>query len=251
MKNGFFMALALAVWGALKLLFKGLKIVVEVLTSLVMFLGLYIPLFYVLFGLILLAATDFTFGGMGVNQILYYIGLALSCVAAVIISVRNLLVRPFSGVFKALRGPSKDRYDDEDGDRRPRRGYDDEDERRGEYGDRRRMDPYREGRPYDRGDFSPRDPYREDDGMDPYEEDGFSAPYGERAYEGGRYPREPRGYGRGDLGYPMPASEGERPLVYYSKRRPGVLVKEYSDRFELFREDASGRTYIGTEYKED
>ena len=45
--------------------------------------------------------------------------------------------------------------------------------------------------------------------------------------------------------------DGERPLVYYSQRRPGVLVEEYSDRFELYREDASGRTHIGTEYKED
>ena len=225
MKNGFFMALALAIWGALKLVFKGLKVVVEVLTSLVMFLGLYIPLFYLLFGLILLAATDFTFGGTGVNQILYYIGLALSCAAAVIISVRNLLVRPFSGIFSAFKRSSKDRYDDEDGDRRPRRGYDDEDERRGDYGDGRRRDPYaRSGRP---------------------------SPYGERAYEGGGYSRDSRDYSRDDLGYPLPAEGGERPVVYYSKRRPGVLVKEYSDRFELFREDASGRTYIGTEYKED
>ena len=247
MKNGFFMALALAIWGALKLLFKGLKVVVEVLTSLVMFLGLYIPLFYVLFGLILLAATDFTFGGTGVNQILYYIGLALSCIAAVIISVRNLLVRPFSGIFEALRGPSKDRYDDEDGDRRPRRGYDDEDERRGDYGDGRRRDPYYEG--YDRGSFSPRDPYSE--ASDPYDGSERPSPYGERSYKSGGYSRDPRDYSRSDLGYPLPAEEGERPVVYYSKRRPGVLVKEYSDRFELFREDASGRTYIGTEYKED
>ncbi len=249
MKNGFFMALALAIWGALKLVFKGLKVVVEVLTSLVMFLGLYIPLFYLLFGLILLAATDFTFGGTGVNQILYYIGLALSCAAAVIISVRNLLVRPFSGIFSAFKRSSKDRYDDEDGDRRPRRGYDDEDERRGDYGDGRRRDPYYEARPYDGGGFSPRDPYAEP--SDPYARSGRPSPYGERAYEGGGYSRDSRDYSRDDLGYPLPAEEGERPVVYYSKRRPGVLVKEYSDRFELFREDASGRTYIGTEYKED
>ena len=65
------------------------------------------------------------------------------------------------------------------------------------------------------------------------------------------YPTEPRSFGGRDgyeEGYPSPP---ERPLIYYSQRRPGVLVKEYSDRFELFREDADGRHYIGTEYKDE
>ena len=29
------------------------------------------------------------------------------------------------------------------------------------------------------------------------------------------------------------------------------MIKEYSDRFELYRDDANGREYIGTEYKDE
>ena len=233
MKNGFFVAIVLAVWGAIKLIGKVLWTAIQVLASIIMFLGLYIPLFYLVFGLILLAATDFTFGGMGTDQILYYIGLGLCCVAAIIITVRNLLIRPFSSVFKALRPEKDPQYDDDGEEERPSRG---------ERADRRRYgydDPYydeptrdpREGygaRPYVREPYPPR---RED----PYEPSPTEGTYRPRP----SYVPEP------------PISEAERPLVYYSRRRPGILVKEYSDRFELYREDASGRTYIGTEYKED
>ena len=248
MKNGFFVALGVAIWGALKLVFKFLSKIIQLLTSLFIFLGLYIPLFYIVFGLILLATTSFTFGGTGTYQILYYVGLGLSCVAAVIIAVRNILVKPFSSVFSSVRGKSRDRYDDE-----PNEGVDPryDDGRRpydapqrlpgGYYGDDRRP---REG------DYAPRGDY------------GYEPPRGAARDPYGYPPRDDYAYPSRGNGYAEPrrprpdldryaSSVEERPLVYYSQLRPGVLVEEYSDRFELFREDASGRVHIGTEYKED
>ena len=139
MKNGIFMAIVLAVWGFLKLVFKLLKSVIQVLSSLIVFLGLYIPLFYVFFGLILLATTDFTFGGTGTDQMLYYIGLGLCCVASAIITIRNLLIRPISSVFAAFRKenvptrsrPYRDR--DDEYDHRRRYAYEDEETQKAEY----------------------------------------------------------------------------------------------------------------------
>ncbi len=250
MKNGIFMAIVLAVWGFLKLVFKLLKSVIQVLSSLIVFLGLYIPLFYVFFGLILLATTDFTFGGTGTDQMLYYIGLGLCCVASAIITIRNLLIRPISSVFAAFRkedAPARSRsYRDRDDeyDRKRRYAFEDEGTQRAEY--RRR----------DGACF-----YREEDD---YAYDGPS--YRDRSFYQKRNERFPEdrvdGYTSVREKYSSHSSDmsyretdrnigAERPLIYYSKRRPGVLVKEYSDRFELFSEDRNGQRYLGTEYKED
>ena len=250
MKNGFFMALALAVWGALKLFFSFLKKAIEVLSSIILYLGLYIPLFYIVFGLILLATTSFTFGGTGTYQILYFVGLGLCCIAALVITIRNLVVRPFSSVFAAFRGKKEEdydrrsRYDDEDD-----RYYADRDDRR--YGDRR----YADRRRRDRRDYDDEDDYYEEDryerarpSRDRYERD---RDYDREEYEDRRRRPVTRSYYEEDDEPQTSPARGERPLVYYSQRRPGVLVKEYSDRFELFTEDARGESHIGTEYKEE
>ena len=249
MKNGIFMAIVLAVWGFLKLVFKLLKSVIQVLSSLIVFLGLYIPLFYVFFGLILLATTDFTFGGTGTDQMLYYIGLGLCCVASAIITIRNLLIRPISSVFAAFRkedAPTRSRaYRDRDDeyDRRRRYAFEDEGTQRAEYRRRDGACFYREEDDFaydgpssrDRSSYQQRNERFSDDRNDDHApvRERYSAP--------------------ADVHYPESGSNFgvERPLIYYSKRRPGVLVKEYSDRFELFSEDRDGRRYLGTEYKED
>ena len=244
---------------------KLLKCILQVVSGLIVFFGLYIPLFYFVFGLVLLGTTDFQFGGTGTYQILYYVGLGICCLAAVIISIRNLLVRPLSHVFAPIkeyreeRRREREREDRERGrddrrdyDDRDRRDYDDRRDYRRDYDDRRDSRYDSDDDYYDRRD--PRDDYRRDypprrayaDDYEPYERQGPRPPY---RYEGrdqrdeyydGRY-EDPRGR----------SYEPERPLIYYSNRRPGVLVKEYSDRFELFREDATGRRYIGTEYKDE
>lgn len=275
MKNGIIITIALALWGVVKLFFKLLKAIIQVLSSLIVFLGLYIPLFYLVFGIVLLATTSFTFGGTGTDQVLYYIGLGFSCVAAVIISIRNVIVRPISSVFAPLRDYRDEmRHSREDRDRRGEGDY--PEDRPQEY-----EEDYRDG--YSR---RPRDPYRDryadEYGRatpDRYAEDRYSerndAPYGEDrsrfdreerreapyyterpAY---RAPRPPYGvaapeyapYDRAPYEREPRETETERPLIYYSRRRPGVLVKEYSDRFELFEENSAGRRYIGTEYKDE
>ena len=87
MKNGIIFMICMIAWTVIKLIFKLLAVIVRVLASLIVFFGLYIPLFYGVFGIILLVATDFTFGGTGTDQVLYYVGFGLCCVASVIISV--------------------------------------------------------------------------------------------------------------------------------------------------------------------
>jgi len=283
MKNGFFVAFFLAIWGAIKLFFGFLKKLIQVLSSLIVYLGLYVPLFYMLFGVILLLTTDFTLGGGGTEQILFFVGLGLCCIVSIIIMVRNFLVKPFSSIFAAFR--KRDRYDDEaDHGRHSRRSsrYDERDDRRrrddrryaddrrhsDDYDDRRRedddyyddrrkrnddyYDDRRRGRTYE-------DRFRRDDDLDDRRrrDDRYEDPYerSDRRRENDRYddgyePRDRRDRYE-DEPRPRREYEAEKPLIYYSKRRPGVLVKEYSDRFELYQETSGGRDYIGTEYKDE
>ncbi len=247
MKNGIIFMIFMIAWTVIKLIFKLLAVIVKVLASLIVFFGLYIPLFYGVFGIVLLATTEFSFGGAGTDQILYYVGFGLCCVASVIISIRNLIVRPLSAVFAPLT-----EYREEV--RRARQGM--RQDRDGEQGDPRAYRDYRDEEGYGRPSYGEPYPQRYQEDRRPYD-GGYRphAPYYEAprsSYERPDYPREDRPQGgfapyREENYAPAP----ERPLIYYSKRRPGVLVKEYSDRFELFEEADGSRRYIGTEYKDE
>lgn len=257
--------ISIIVWTIIKLIFKLLAVIVKVLASLIVFFGLYIPLFYGVFGIVLLATTEFTFGGAGTDQVLYYVGFGLCCLASLIISIRNLIVRPLSAVFAPLAEyrdevrKARDGMRKKDGEE-PSGEYRDYDRERGyaprygqgyppygeypqQYADRQPYDapsPYRPHAPY--YEDAPRGGSPYDAPRSPYDRPGPGAPY----YENDKQDA-PSGYGRERAYVPAP----ERPLIYYSKRRPGVLVKEYSDRFELFENEDGTPRYIGTEYKDE
>ena len=283
MKNGIIITILLIIWTVIKLFFKLLAVIIKVLAALIIFFGLYIPLFYALFGIILLATTDFSLGVVGTDQVLFYIGLGLCGVASIIISIRNLIVRPLSAVFapfveyrdelrRAREGRRRDDEADRENDPRPAqdpRGYDPymtngyypygnpypyapqyPYEYRSPYG----APPYDGRQPYgDRPDYLPHDPYYADAAPNAGGRASYYDGSEERPPYYGEMPRSDRrehDYSRdyyGGNSRPMP----ERPLIYYSKRRPGVLVKEYSDRFELYEEYDGTRRYIGTEYKDE
>ena len=296
MKNGILITIGVAVWAALKGAAKLLKILITLLTEIVIFFGLYIPLFYLLFGLILLATTTFSLGGTGTDQIIYYVGLGASCIAAVIIAIRNSLVRPLSAIFAPIAEFFRSNRDRKRAQREELEG--DYPYENGDY----RGAPLRDGYGQAHYGVDPRDLYRAPayDDRARYDDDGYderlrpTTPAAYPAYGGYEraYPRDPYYYrserveratpyaehsapvgtpssdryvapaeynapssyegGASRFDAPSPrAPEAERPLLYYSERRPGILVMEYSDRFELYREDENGRVYVGTEYKDE
>lgn len=292
MKDGIIVTILIIVWTVIKLIFKLIWVIVKILAALFIFFGLYIPLFYGVFGIALLAATDFVLGVLGTDQVLYFLGFGLSCLAAVIISIRNLIVRPISAIFapfleyrddikKAKEELSGKKEEEQNAqqqnavgqnnpaylNQQPYPGYGQPDYMRNAYP----QQPYSYGYPSYYND--PRAPYPE---ADPYaggyannysgNPTGNNAPYYPQMtphppyYSDRNAPQQDPYAGRpGQPAYPDPASAPssvrapmpERPLIYYSKRRPGVLVKEYTDRFELFEESEEGRRYIGTEYKDE
>ena len=306
MKDGIIFTILLIIWTVIKLFFKLLWVIVKILATLFLFFGLYIPLFYAVFGIVLLATTNFTLGGMGTDQVLYYIGLGLCGLASVFISIRNLIVRPISSIFAPFLEyrdeikKEKEKFGKEKGAEGENAAaqtspyYDAYSGQGGypPYGGQMYPPQYpsqyppqyaqsagqfpQNAQPYPPQSYAPRQPYdysgrTESVSRDPYyggegRNGSVTSPYyggQEREYppylSGVSMPQQsadrpmespyPQSYPPANNAGFIPAPE--RPLIYYSKRRPGILVKEYSDRFELYDESDGTRRYIGTEYKDE
>lgn len=82
------------------------KFVLWLLFMLITRLGLWIPALYALFGLGLYLFADFNPFDIGsVESILFLVGFAASALCAVIIAVRNIIVKPLKGVVEGYKNP--------------------------------------------------------------------------------------------------------------------------------------------------
>ena len=84
-------------------------VVLRGLGTILSFFGLYVPVIYLLFGLVLNIAFKFNPFGGDVNGKLYVLGLVECLICTVIICVRNLVARPIQSVFAFLKGHSSGR----------------------------------------------------------------------------------------------------------------------------------------------
>ena len=84
-------------------------VVLRGLGTILSFFGLYVPIIYLLFGLVLNIAFKFNPFGGDVNGKLYVLGLVECLICTVIICVRNLVARPIQSVFAFLKGHSSGR----------------------------------------------------------------------------------------------------------------------------------------------
>lgn len=84
-------------------------VVLRGLGTILSFFGLYVPLLYLLFGLVLHLMFDFDPFGGDVNGKLYVLGLVECFGCTAIICVRNLVAKPLKSVFAFLKGASHGR----------------------------------------------------------------------------------------------------------------------------------------------
>ncbi|MEG2454384.1 MAG: hypothetical protein RSB20_05920, partial [Clostridia bacterium] len=73
--------------------------VIRVVSYLLLFFGLYLPFFYLLYGLIIHLLLEVKLFDFSANSQLFLLGLLLTIVSAVIISVRNLVMIPLRNVI--------------------------------------------------------------------------------------------------------------------------------------------------------
>ncbi len=107
----------------LKLVMYAFKITTKVLAHIIVYFGLYIPFFYCIFGLVLYGAFDFNFNVSGTESTLFFSGLGLSLLCSLIITVRNLIVRPIKSAFAYTEQTYRPTYREEERRYFERRGY--------------------------------------------------------------------------------------------------------------------------------
>lgn len=75
-------------------------VVLKGIVSVLVFFGLYIPFFHLVFALYLWLLTSFNPFDWSTNSQLYLLGLVLCFVCSAIISIRNLILEPAKNIFK-------------------------------------------------------------------------------------------------------------------------------------------------------
>ncbi len=187
------------------------KITTKAIAHVIVYLGLYIPFFYCIFGLILFGVFGLDVETMNADMTLFLAGLALSAVCALIIAVKNILVKPFSSVFSYMQRENYPTYQEEE-----RRYYERKEGRGRRY--------------YDSG--SERTACRDTDN---YPSAGSAMRERDDAADFGR---------RGESYGP------KMPLIYYSEVEPELLIYEFDDRFEVYKDNGrQPKSYLRTEYK--
>lgn len=85
----------------IKAVIKIAKILLHVIAYMLLYFGLWIPAIYMIICGILMLTGGLNISVLDTNTILFYIGLALTLIGSLIISVRNLIVKPIKQIIES------------------------------------------------------------------------------------------------------------------------------------------------------
>lgn len=97
---------------AVKIVYWLLKAIIILLGKILVFFGLYIPGVYLLLGAVLTKFNVFSFSALDTRLNLFVLGLILCTICALIIAIRNLIVKPFATVLKKFGEDTKKEFVD-------------------------------------------------------------------------------------------------------------------------------------------
>lgn len=84
----------------LKIIFKGIRALVEILADVIFYFGLYVPILYLIYGAVLHGVFRFELFNLTTDSKLFIFGFAICIAASLLISVKNLIVKPYKRFFK-------------------------------------------------------------------------------------------------------------------------------------------------------
>lgn len=84
----------------------GTQLLIKIILQLILYLGLWIPGMYVLFGVILYYTLSFNPLDLQLEGQLYFSGLAACILCSIIITVRNIIVKPISSIYRGPKTPA-------------------------------------------------------------------------------------------------------------------------------------------------
>jgi hypothetical protein len=221
----------------------------RILAKILVLFGLWIPLIYAIFGVILYYIFHFNPFDFSLYSTLYLSGAAACIVSCLIISIRNIVIRPARSVYDGYKHPLWERNRE--------KNIEQEDAEFAEYVVKKKSETLA---PEEIDDFSTKK-YRKkrvdylaptDDfaikGSEPISDNFDISPNDRRFAYNVNFDDNNRYFNQESM---LPAKiKAEKPQVYFSKLEPALLVHEYSDRFELFRIDNHRSILDRVEYKE-
>lgn len=86
-----------------KTIYKIVKLVLVIIANILFYFGLWIPAIYLLVCGILMLTGGLNIQVLNTNTMLFYIGLGLTLIGSLIISIRNLIVKPIRQVLESNR----------------------------------------------------------------------------------------------------------------------------------------------------
>lgn len=81
-----------------KTLWKIIKAAVMAVAYVLLYFGLWVPFLYMLVALIPIIGYDLDITVMSTNSFIFYVGLVLSIIASIILTIRNLIVKPIKDI---------------------------------------------------------------------------------------------------------------------------------------------------------
>lgn len=215
----------------------------RILAKILVLFGLWIPLIYAIFGVILYYVFHFNPFDFSLYSTLYLSGAAACVVSSLIISIRNIVVKPARSVYEGYKHPLWERNRE--------KKIEQEEAEFAEYVLKKRGDTLA---PEQIDDFSTKR-YKKKKVEYLLPGDDFSNNSSEN-FDISTDRKLAYNVNFNDNRYfnPEPMSlapiKAEKPQVYFSKLEPELLVHEYSDRFELFRIENHRSILDRVEYKE-
>ena len=90
-----------AVIAVFTVLWKIIKVIAEIIAKVLYYLGIWVPLLYLAYGGILkLIFKEFYLFSVDTNSVIYLTGFVLTIFISIIISVKNLILKPFRKIFE-------------------------------------------------------------------------------------------------------------------------------------------------------
>lgn len=83
----------------IKMIIYTVSTLIKLIANIMVFFGLYIPFFYLIYGGILILFANFSLIPYNANAGLFYFGLILCVFCSIIISVKSLIIKPFKAIF--------------------------------------------------------------------------------------------------------------------------------------------------------
>lgn len=219
--------------------------IIKFILKLFSFFGLWIPLVYAAFGGLLYLVFDFNPFWLDVYGMLYLCG-ALACiVAAAVISIRNVVVKPARTIYQGYKHPFWKKYDEDEEDY----AYIDNAEKA------ETVKSYKKEADLNPPEIESFKETRREKGIGEYlipSSDFVSASVEEE--EDKRRSLNLDWLPKIDSTEPESPNmrsvySAERPKIYFSELNPDLLVHEYSDRFELYRVNGKNLIFDSVKFR--